>query len=487
MRIYFRIIIMGLLACGFLVVGCAEAPLQIAPVDQSENPAELVLNLGNDIVEAKSHQVDALSPTWFARAQQSYAKAEKGLSKGTALVQIRENLATGQAQLYQAQNFAKKSRFHLPDVIESRDAAIKADAAQFKKEFAGLENDFVKMTKAVESDNIKYVTKNKKSVNDRYRALEVRAIKDNALSAVRQMMETAKDSDLDDIAPRSYAMAQTKLGDAERYISQNRYADEGISQKVREVKFFTQRLYQIAGASKKLDKMEPEQVSLWMENYLHQSSVALKGNDRRNMSFDGQQEAILDDISDIRKNRSASADQLEAKTAEIAKLKQRIADLEGTTHKERADKERLAAEKKFNALYTQVQGYFSDKEADVYKKGQQCVIRLKAIGFPVGQAVIVPGNYPLLTKVQKAIKTFGSPLVRIEGHTDSTGSEGLNQRLSHDRAKAVKQYLVANQILPYSKISALGYGSSRPLVSNATAAGRTVNRRIDVIIKPKMQ
>ncbi len=486
MKINFRSIMIVLLASGFLVVGCAEAPLKVAPVDKSENPTDLVKKLGSDIAAAKSDQVDALSPTWFGRAQQSYAQAESGLKEGTALADIQKSIAAGRAQLEQAKKFATKSRFHLPDAIESRNAAIKANAGQFKKEFASLENDFLEMAEAVEEDNIKYVTKKKKSVNDRYRALELRAIKNNALSEVRKMMKSAKDRDLDEVAPKSFVMAQSKLDDAEQYISRNRYAQEGISQKVREAKFYAQRLYQIAGTSKKLDKMEFEDISLWMEDFLHQSSMALKGNDRRNMSFDGQQEEILGDIADIKRNRSASAAQLEAKAAEIAKLKQRVADLEGTTYKERADKERLAAEKKFNALYTQVQGYFSDREAEVYKKGQQCIIRLKAIQFPVGQAVIVPSNYALLTKVQKAIKTFGQPLVRIEGHTDSTGSEGLNQRLSHNRAQAVKQYLVANATLPDSKISALGYGSSRPLVSNATAAGRAVNRRIDVVIKPKM-
>lgn len=487
MKTKLQTIIIALLASGFLVAGCAEAPLKVAPVDQSENPANLTKKLGSDIAVAKSEQIDALSPTWFGRAQQSYAQAESGLRKGTALMHIHNSIAAGRAQLEQAQKYAMKSRFHMPDVIESRNAAIKANAGQFKKEFDSLENDFFKMAEAVEEDNIKYVTKKKKSINDRYRALELRGIKDTALSEVRKMMKTAKNRDLDEVVPKSYVLAQSKLDDAEQYISKNRYAKEGISQKAREAKFYAHRLYQISGISKKVDKMEPEAICLWMENYLHQSSMALKGNDRRNMSFDGQQDEILRDISDIKRNRSASAAQLEAKAAEIAKLQQRVADLEGTTYKERADKERLAAEKKFNALYTQVQSYFTDQEADVYKKGQQCIIRLKAIQFPVGQAVIVPSNYALLTKVQKAIKTFGNPQVHIEGHTDSTGTEVLNQRLSHNRAQAVKKYLVANATLPDSKISALGYGSSRPLVSNATAAGRAINRRIDVVIKPEMR
>jgi OmpA-OmpF porin, OOP family len=189
-------------------------------------------------------------------------------------------------------------------------------------------------------------------------------------------------------------------------------------------------------------------------------------------------------VTNLQRARSSAASRLEARSIESEKLKERIGDLEGRTYQERMEKERLAAEKRFNELYNQVQGYFSSDEAEVYKKAQQLVIRLKAVQFPVGQAVILPNNYPLLTTVQKAINTFGKPDVVIEGHTDSTGSEILNQQLSQQRAEAVKQYLVYNGTLPAGKIAAVGYGSSRPLASNATARGRAVNRRIDVVIKP---
>jgi outer membrane protein OmpA-like peptidoglycan-associated protein len=487
MKINFCRIMIALLVSGLFLIGCADAPLKVKPVDKSQNPTDLAKQLGADIASAKEKQVDVLSPTWFNRAQESSIQAQSGLKKGTALADILKGISSGRAQLEQAEKYAEKSRFHLPDVIKSRNAAIKAGATQFKKEYASIESDFIKMAEAVEEDNIKYVSKKKKDVNDRYRALELRGIKHTELSEVRKMMQFAKDGDFDETAPKSFVLAQNKLDDAELYITRNRYANEGISQKVRDAKFYAQRLYHLSGTSKKLDKMESEEISLWMESYLHRSSMSLKGSDRRNLSFDGQQEEILSDIVNIKQNRSASAAQLEAKAAEIEQLKQRIADLEGSTYKERAHKERLAAEKKFNALYTQVQRSFTDQEAEVYKKGQQCIIRLKAIQFPVGQAVIVPSNYALLTKVQKAIHTFGRPMVRIEGHTDSTGSEGLNRRLSHDRAQAVKKYLVANATLPDNKISALGYGSSRPLVSNETAVGRAINRRIDVVIKARMQ
>ncbi|NIS61449.1 MAG: OmpA family protein [Proteobacteria bacterium] len=120
----------------------------------------------------------------------------------------------------------------------------------------------------------------------------------------------------------------------------------------------------------------------------------------------------------------------------------------------------------------------------MYKQGNRLVIRLKAIQFPVGKDFILPGNYPLLSKVQRAIRIFGEPHVVIEGHTDSTGSDELNEYLSQQRAEAVRAYFVANGTLPDRRIVAVGYGSKRPLASNQTPEGRAINRRIDLMIVP---
>jgi outer membrane protein OmpA-like peptidoglycan-associated protein len=155
--------------------------------------------------------------------------------------------------------------------------------------------------------------------------------------------------------------------------------------------------------------------------------------------------------------------------------------LEGQSRKQ---EERLMAEKQLNELFSEVRGYFNPNEAEVYKSENQLIIRLKTINFPVGQAVIMPENYALLSRVQRAIRAFGEPDVIIGGHTDSSGPEPLNEHLSQQRAEAVRQYLVANGVLPFDKIIAVGYGSMRPLASNATEAGRAMNRRIDVTISP---
>ena len=201
----------------------------------------------------------------------------------------------------------------------------------------------------------------------------------------------------------------------------------------------------------------------------------------RDQSFERQTENILASISAKQAEQEYALKKVKEQQLEITDLEQKLALLEGQSRKQ---EERLMAEKQLNELFSEVRGYFNPNEAEVYKSENQLIIRLKTINFPVGQAVIMPENYALLSRVQRAIRAFGEPDVIIGGHTDSSGPEPLNEHLSQQRAEAVRQYLVANGVLPFDKIIAVGYGSMRPLASNATEAGRAMNRRIDVTISP---
>ncbi|MDX1467588.1 MAG: OmpA family protein, partial [Halomonas sp.] len=67
------------------------------------------------------------------------------------------------------------------------------------------------------------------------------------------------------------------------------------------------------------------------------------------------------------------------------------------------------------------------------------------------------------------------------------GGDELNQKLSQERADAVRQYLLANMSFDPARMDAIGYGETQPVASNETPEGRTRNRRIDVIIHPRLQ
>jgi outer membrane protein OmpA-like peptidoglycan-associated protein len=269
------------------------------------------------------------------------------------------------------------------------------------------------------------------------------------------------------------------------FISKNPYQKEKMLAKANDALFEAWRCVRVTRQSKKVKTMQPEQITLWYEKALYQTARALSAPDMRNEPFKIQVENILSSITALKQDRNFMVEKVKDQQTEIDALKKQTASLEDKSKKKRAEIERLAAEKKFNKLFGKVRSLFSANEAEVYKQGNQLLIRLRAIQFPVGKYVIMPENYGLLSKVQRAIRIFGEPNVVIEGHTDSTGSDELNEHLSEKRAYAVGQYLIANRTLPADRIVAVGYGSIRPLASNKTAKGRAVNRRIDIIIKPR--
>jgi outer membrane protein OmpA-like peptidoglycan-associated protein len=117
-------------------------------------------------------------------------------------------------------------------------------------------------------------------------------------------------------------------------------------------------------------------------------------------------------------------------------------------------------------------------------KGDDVIIRLYGLNFPQGKATIQPQFFSLLTRVKRVFDKFEGCRVIIEGHTDSLGGNDVNQKLSNERAEAVKQYFLADGAISSQRIKSVGYGEASPVASNKTAAGREKNRRIDVIIKP---
>jgi outer membrane protein OmpA-like peptidoglycan-associated protein len=461
-----------------MMLSCAGQQLEVKPISKSENPQQLINQLDNDIALAHKNQLNVLAPTWFERANSSLKSAKKGLDEGDQLSRILDDIATGRAQLVRAEEIAKVSSTTLPNAIKARNLARDAGATALGKEYADAEERFLNLSRAIEDNNLNYAQRSQARVAEQFRDLELRAIKVQTIGEVRRLMKDAEKKDMQKIAPQSFSVAEKKLAEADAFITKNPYQKEKMLQLATEALFMAQRLHVIAGQSEKFKTMEPEQITLWAEGFLYQASETLGAPDMRNQPFDKQHENIVATIS-------AQRDDINFLIENNKTQQQRITDLEGKTLEEHKEKELLLAENRFNEKLSSIQHYFKPHEAEVYKKQNQVIIRLKTMRFPVGKSVIMPDNYGLLSKVQRAIRTFGEPDVIIGGHTDSTGSEEINEHLSQQRADAVRQYFVANETLPYEKIIAVGYGSMRPIASNATESGRAMNRRIDVIITPE--
>lgn len=103
------------------------------------------------------------------------------------------------------------------------------------------------------------------------------------------------------------------------------------------------------------------------------------------------------------------------------------------------------------------------------------------VQFATGSAVIQPGLRSTLQRIAGVLNSYPGSQVTIVGHTDSTGSLEFNQRLSEQRANAVRNELIAFGVRPDS-LFALGRGPTEPIADNATPAGRAANRRVDLVV-----
>ena len=103
------------------------------------------------------------------------------------------------------------------------------------------------------------------------------------------------------------------------------------------------------------------------------------------------------------------------------------------------------------------------------------------IHFEFDKAVIQPVSYPILKELAQVLREYPDLRIRVEGNTDSVGSDEYNQKLSERRAKAVRDYLIGLGIAG-ERMQTIGRGESNPIASNDTAAGRAMNRRTEFIV-----
>ena len=131
----------------------------------------------------------------------------------------------------------------------------------------------------------------------------------------------------------------------------------------------------------------------------------------------------------------------------------------------------------------QIRALFKKGEAEILVNlDGSLLIRLTSLKFASGSSKIEPASFGLLGNLKSALEVYGDRKVRIEGHTDSKGDVKINQKISLQRAEAVRDFLIAASA-DGSNLKALGYGEVRPIASNEFDKGRAMNRRIDVVIE----
>ncbi|MDM8547300.1 OmpA family protein [Candidatus Venteria ishoeyi] len=175
-----------------------------------------------------------------------------------------------------------------------------------------------------------------------------------------------------------------------------------------------------------------------------------------------QAEAKIAHLSTVSSDLALQAREQEAQRARMAAEKARLAE-----EKARAEKNRLQQE--LAALQAK-------------KTDRGMVMTLGDVLFATGKADLMPGAVSTLQRLADFLQQHPEKNLKIEGHTDSTGSSSMNLQLSENRANAVRSALTAKGV-DSGRIQTIGLGMSQPIAPNKTKEGRQRNRRVDIIIQ----
>lgn len=177
---------------------------------------------------------------------------------------------------------------------------------------------------------------------------------------------------------------------------------------------------------------------------------------------EAERAAAMKAMEELEAQRQAAL--LAGQEAEAQRLAAEQAMLEARTAQEKADQ--LARE-------------LAEMEAVKAERGM--VVTLGAVVFDFDKANLKPAGLVAVDKLAAFMKKYPERRVMVEGFTDSVGSDQYNLRLSERRANAVREALMARGI-EAERIEIRGYGKAFPVATNATAAGRQLNRRVEIII-----
>ncbi|NPV82609.1 MAG: OmpA family protein [Candidatus Aminicenantes bacterium] len=207
--------------------------------------------------------------------------------------------------------------------------------------------------------------------------------------------------------------------------------------------------------------------------------------EQRAAQAESEAEKLAVQLEQIKQERAA----LDKEMADLARQMRELAEERDRLALEKdnlsLETERLAAEreaikKERDELASKLKGALSSV-AETTETARGLIVNLAGVLFDVNKATLKPESQLKLAKLAGILMVFQDMKLSIEGHTDSTGSEELNLRLSTDRARAVYEFLMSQGVAP-DRMKYQGFGSSKPVAPNDTEANRAKNRRVEVIV-----
>ena len=468
---------------------------------------EVFAPLEQKIIDAKSQHADVYSPNFFADGMVAYQAAVKSFRDQEDSGEVQEAMQEATQKLDKALDQTKIAQATFPDAWNARLDAMESQATKYQPEgWKEAEEAFNDAARQLERGKLDKAREEGKEAEDLYRKAELDAIKNNYLVNARKLIEQADDRKADREAPQTFQRAQELLTQAEKDLNENRYDFDAARLMAQQAEYEAKHAMYLAEKIKSLEKSDVTLEEMLLAGEASVTNIATAA-DMVAKYDQGMEPPVTTLVNHVIKYQDSAAYLANA----YSSAKRQIADLEALNEEQRKMADLLMKEKSdalegqiaaaakkqeemarklawqegVNRKFDKAYDIFNEDQAQVFRQGDDVIIRLYGLTFPVGKSEISPEYYPLLGSLQDAINLFDQADVIIEGHTDAQGGDKINQELSEKRATAVREYMLASTTMDQDAISATGFGESRPIANNETTEGRAKNRRIDVVIQPQ--
>jgi outer membrane protein OmpA-like peptidoglycan-associated protein len=192
-----------------------------------------------------------------------------------------------------------------------------------------------------------------------------------------------------------------------------------------------------------------------------------------------KQRKLAEEQAQLDAERRAQAEAAKAQ-ADAARAQAALEAQKAQEAAEQAERLRAQAEQERNAMKQQLQQQLNTV-LETRETARGLIMNMSDVLFDFGKYSLKPEAREKLAKVSGIILSHPGLSLHVEGYTDNVGSDEYNQKLSEQRADAVRTYLI-EQGIPDSTVTAQGFGKSNPIAPNDTAQGRQKNRRVQIVV-----
>ncbi len=450
------------------------------------------LSFAQDVASARQAAIDAqapvLIPELFSTAEKQYATAEQlAESKAPGAERAQKNAS----ELYiSATEEAGRRAARLRITLEARRLALVAGADTLAvKLWQEAENNLAEAVAGLDRNRDDIVQEATQSAQQAYDAAELEAIETSILGTAREQLKTATKLRAQRFAPRTLQRGRALAIEARELLERDRYATAQAGELSVQAEAHARRAIQISKLAG--EKPALEDVILAWESRLQMLEETADQAKSDSMDPDQRVAALAGEIERLRRQETDLQVQLQDSQNFIAALEEEIRELDdrlGGASAERRDLIiKLETQARSREQLAQAKALFTSEEAHVFTQSEKIIVRLSGLQFASGSSAFDKESAALLQKLESLIAIYPDSALVIEGHTDSQGSEKNNQRLSQERADAILNLLVADMRVAPNRLTAIGYGETRPIANNETSSGRARNRRIDLIITPALK